>query len=222
MTRRTNARIAGFTFLFYIAVGLSSLVLSPGGDDIAGKLAAMAQHATKVRIGYLLGLLGSFSALVLAVTLHALTRDEDRDLALLGMACRTCEGVVGLSIPVSLSLLWLSTSTGVGAPDAGSSHALAAILMKLNGWQTITAATLFAVGSTVFSYLFLRGRMIPRALAWLGVLGSALLVIGLPLQLVGFFTGAATQLIWIPVALFEVVVAIWLIIRGAGELRDAN
>ena len=219
MTRRTNARIAGFTFLFYIAVGLSSLVLSPGGDEIAGKLAAMAQHATKVRIGYLFGLLGSFSALVLAVTLHALTRDEDRDLALLGMACRICEGVVGLSIPVSLSLLWLATSTGLGAPDTSSSYALAAMLMKLNGWQTLTAATLFAVGSTAFSYLFLRGRMIPRALAWLGVLGSALLVIGLPLQLVGFFTGAATQLMWIPVALFEVVVAIWLIVRGTDSLE---
>lgn len=57
--------------------------------------------------------------------------------------------------------------------------------------------------------------MIPAALAWLGVLSSALIAIGLPLQLVGFFTGRATQLMWIPVALFEVIVAIWLIVKGA-------
>ena len=28
MTRTTNARIAGFTFIFYIAAGITSLVLS--------------------------------------------------------------------------------------------------------------------------------------------------------------------------------------------------
>ena len=37
MTRTTNARIAGFTFLFYIAAGITSLVLfgRTGGEEIA-------------------------------------------------------------------------------------------------------------------------------------------------------------------------------------------
>ena len=214
MTRKTNARIAGVTFLFYIAVGLSSLALSPGGDDIAEKLAAMGQHATRVRIGYLLGMLGAFSALVLGVTMHAITKDEDSDLAMLAASFRIGEGVVGLSIPVSLSLLWLGTATGASAIDASAAYGPAAMLMKLNGWQTLTAATLFAIGSTLFSYLLLRGRMIPDALAWLGFAGSLLLVAGLPLQLVGFFGGMPAQLMWIPVAIFEIVFAGWLIVRG--------
>ena len=40
MTRTTNARIAGVTYLFYIAVGLTSMVLSgraSGGAGIAEK-----------------------------------------------------------------------------------------------------------------------------------------------------------------------------------------
>src|SRR5206468_8090228 len=79
----------------------------------------------------------------------------------------------------------------------------------------VVGASLFALGSTAFSWLLLRGRMIPRWLAWIGVVGSALVLVGLPLQITDVVTGPATQLIWIPVAVFEVVVAFWLMIRGA-------
>ena len=82
-------------------------------------------------------------------------------------------------------------------------------------------ATFFAVGSTLFSYLFLRGRMIPMPLAWLGVVGSALLVVGLPLQLAGFFRGLGAQLMWLPVAVFELTLGPWLLIKGVGT-RDLH
>jgi hypothetical protein len=161
MTRRTNARIAGVTFLVYIAAGISSLVLS-----------GRAQ-ATDV-----LSLVTSFSALVLGVTLYAITRDQDPDLAMLGLTCRVIEAVPG------------------------------------------EGAIFFAVGSTIFSWLLLRGRMIPAALAWLGVLASAFLVVILPLQRAGLFGGAAnwfssvTWLMWLPALVFELTLAAWLIAKG--------
>ena len=71
MTRRTNARLAGFFFLLYIATGLSAMVLmgrATSGQGIPAKLASIAQHASDVRLAVLLMLLGCFSALVLAVT----------------------------------------------------------------------------------------------------------------------------------------------------------
>ncbi len=64
MTRTTNARIAGFTFIFYIAAGITSLVLSGRaiiGDGIAAKLASIAQNETEMRIVVLLSLLTCFS-----------------------------------------------------------------------------------------------------------------------------------------------------------------
>jgi hypothetical protein len=219
MTRRTNARIAGVTFLVYIAAGLTSLAISSravSGEGIAAKLAGYAEHATDVRIAFMLSLLSSFCALMLAVTLYAITRDEDSDLAMLGLVCRVGEGVGG-ALPVSLGLLWLATATGPGAPDTATAHALGAFLQKVGGWQTLGSATLFAVGSTLFCWLFLRGRMIPVPLAWLGVFASVLLVATLPLQLAGFFAGRFFDLIWIPMAAFEVILALWLIIKGAAQ-----
>src|SRR5207247_95056 len=91
MTRTTNAKIAGFTFLFYIAVAFPDMVLfnrASSGDGTAAKLASIAQHTTEMRVAVLLTMLSSFSAFVLAVTLYGIKRDEDHELAILGFACR--------------------------------------------------------------------------------------------------------------------------------------
>jgi hypothetical protein len=39
-------------------------------------------------------------------------------------------------------------------------------------------------------------------------------VVGLPLRLAGFLHGPVTDLMWIPVAVFEVVLGFWLLIKG--------
>ena len=218
MTRKTNARIAGIAFLFYIAAGILSMVLSRrasgGGTGIAAKLAGMADHTAEVRFAYLLAFMTAFAALSLGVTLYALTRDEDPDLAMLAMTCRVAEGVVGVSLPSTLVLLWLATTTGAGAPDTAVAHAIGAFLLRLEGSTSLIAATLFAVGSTLFCWLMLRGRMIPVPLAWLGVIASALLVVMLPIQLAGFSSGRVFLLMWIPMAAFELIAGPWLIIKG--------
>jgi hypothetical protein len=215
MTLTANTRIAGFTFLFYIAAGVTSLVLfgrATSGEGITAKLAGIAAQTTSVRMVVLLGLLQCFSALVLAVTLYAITREQDEDLAMFALICRVAEGIIGgVSIPGTLALLWLATSAGADAPATDAAHALAAYLLR--GDVALTA-TFFAVGSTIFAYLLLRGRMIPVPLAWLGVGASVLLVVLLPLQLAGFIHGLVTSLMWLPMLAFEVPLALWLLTRG--------
>jgi Domain of unknown function (DUF4386) len=219
MTRTTNARVAGFTFLVYIAVALPGMVLynrATGGEGIAAKLAGIAQHASDVRVAILLELAGCFCALVLAVTLYAITRDEDPHLAMLALTCRVGEGVIGAaSLPGDLGPLWLATVAGADAPDPAAAKALGAFLLKLPDWSMPISATFFAVGSLLFAYLLLRGRMVPVALAWLGVLASILVVVCLPLQLVGILGGPITRLMWLPMLAFEVPLGLWLLIKGA-------
>ena len=158
----TYARVAGFTFIFYIIAGITSLAL--------GSESQMAD---------LLSLLQSLSALVLGVTLYALTREQGPVLALFALTCRIAEAI-----------------------------------------QYGESAIYFAVGSLFFAWLLLRGRLIPAALAQLGVIASALLVIILPLQLAGLFGGSmswassVTWLVWLPMLVFEVTFALWLLIKG--------
>ena len=218
MTRTTNARVAGFTFLFYIAAGVTGLILSGkagAGEGVAAKLASIAQHVPQMRLVVLLELLCCFAAIVLAVTLYAITRDVDPDLALMVLVCRTVEGVIGaVSLPRALGKMWLATVSGADAPGPAARDALAASLMELPGWSAPLAAMFFAVGSTFFTYLLVRGRLVPAWLAWLGLAASILLVLALPLQLVGILQGTISYVVWIPMAVFEVVLAVWLIVKG--------
>jgi hypothetical protein len=219
MTRRTNGRVAGFAFLLYIAAALSGMILASraaSGEGIAAKLAGIAQHAPVVRLAVVLELVGCFCALVLAVTLYAMTRDVDPDLALLGMTCRVAEGVIGaVSLSRPVGRLWLATAAGAGAPDPAATDALGAILLKLPDSSSTLAATFFAVGSTIIAFLLLRGRIVPVALAWLGVLASILVVVLLPMELTGIALGPIGKLMWLPMLAFEVSLALWLIVKGA-------
>ena len=218
MTLRTNARVAGFAFLLYIAVALPAMILETRivkGEGIPEKLANIAQHPSLLRLAFVLALVGCFCALVLAVTLYAITRLQDPDLAMLGLTCRVAEGVIGaVAIPTLLEKAWLATAVGADAPDPAAAKALGAVLLKLPESSGSMAATFFALGSTVFAYLLLRGRMIPVALAWLGVFSSVLVVVGVPLQLIGALGSPITELMWLPMLAFEVVLAVWLIVKG--------
>jgi len=219
MTRATNARIAGFTYLFYAAIGICLELLmhrATSVDGDAAKIARIGEYATDVRMAILITLLECFSALVLAVTLYGITRVQDHELAMLALVCRVAEGVLGtLNIPNYLGLLWLvKPGDGTGAPDITTTNALRTFLL-MPVPSIPLGAIFFAVGSLTLSYLLLRGRMVPVSIAWLGVFASGLLVVALPLELAGFFTGALTGYYqWLPALVFQVVLALWLLIKG--------
>jgi len=213
MTRTTNARLAGFMFLFYIASGIAGMMLfnpARGVDGTAAKLAAIAQHATLVRGAAVFALIAMMNAFILAVALYALTRDYDRDVALLALVCRVAEGVMAAVGAVAKRAL---LAAAIAAPTSPAA-ALGDVLLKNQGLTTLIGATAFAIGSTLYCYLFLRARSIPLWLAWLGVLASALLVVALPMELAGFLDGPLTGYVWAPMAVFEVAFALWLLIKG--------
>lgn len=216
MTRSTNARVAGVAYLLYIAVAFPSMVImqrATRGEGMAAKLASLAQHAFDVRLAMVLSLIGCFCALVLGVTLYAITRTQDRDLAMIAMMCRVAEGVTGAaSLPPMLSFLAVVAA-------GGATDALGAFVLDDS---VFVAATFFAVGSTIFSWLLLRGRMVPTWLAWIGVVGSALAAVAMPLQALGVLRDSTAQLTWAPVGVFEIVVAMWFIIKGVPNTEVAH
>jgi hypothetical protein len=218
MTRRGNARIAGISFLSYIVIGVASMFLyaqATGGENVSAKLVSVAQHPLQLRLAIVCGLLEAVCAILLGVTLYRITRDEDRDLALLAMSFRLCEGLIGaLGVRSALAMLWLATATSNLIP--ASVNVLGAYLFQAP--QDNLAAIFFALGSTLFSYLLLRGRLIPARLARLGVFASALLVVALPLQLTGLLHGAIASLVWLPMAVYEIPLGFWLIVKGVSEL----
>jgi hypothetical protein len=195
-----NARVAGFTFLLYYATAFSEMGLS---SHSAGA------HAMQLLV--VLAMISILCALVLAVTLYAITRAVDREVALVALSCRFIEAVMNsVKAAVRIGLLSLAT-TGVAA------QAQTTFLQKCMSWSGTVSGTIFAVGSTLFAVLFVRGRGIPAPLAWLGVIGSAIVILIFPMRAFRFVSGAAVWQASIPLIVFEITLAFWLLFKGVAR-----
>ena len=221
MTQTTRARIAGVAYLYYIAAGVLSAVLfgrAAGTGDPLARLERLAEHGTTAGFSMIVSLSTCFAALALAISFHGMTRHEDDDTAAFGMVCRVAEAVIGcLPLLATAALLRLAAQAGRDPDAVANAGALADVLFRIGANTTLVAATFFAAGSTAFCVLLLRGHMIPRALAWLGVVGSVLILVAMPARMAGFAAIPAFSAVWIPVALFEVAVAVWFLARGVAE-----
>ena len=89
-------------------------------------------------------------------------------------------------------------------------------LLKLMWKYEMIIFIFTGLGGLIFSYLLYQSNLIPRLLSVLGLIGYALLSIGVLLDLLGYFsmnTNAGT-LLEIPGGLFELFLPLWLFIKG--------
>ena len=223
MTQRTDARMAGVAYLSYIVFAMSSSILfakSAAGNDISQKLSTLARMISTARITVLLDLLQTVCALVLAVTLYQLVKRVNPTLALLAMFFRVGEGLLGfLPLLSKLELMRLATTATVGSVNAAANLSMANEL--LHRPDEVFSEFCFVVGGFLFSLLFLRGRLIPRWLAWIGVLTIGAQLICVPLHVATLLPGSIINGMWLPILLYEVPLGIWLIGKGAESPQSA-
>ena len=81
------------------------------------------------------------------------------------------------------------------------------------------------VGGIILTHLLLVSRLVPRAIALLGLVGYVLLTVGVPLDLLGVLdmSDGLGLLLMLPGGLFELVfVPIWLIAKGFSAPRTSE
>ena len=89
-------------------------------------------------------------------------------------------------------------------------------LIKLM-WKYEMILFLFTgLGGLIFSYLLYQSQLVPRLLSVLGIIGYAMLSVGVLLDLLGYFymNSDAGMLLYIPGGLFELFLPVWLFIKG--------
>jgi hypothetical protein len=211
----TDRKAAVWVGVLYI-IGTVGLVLSVvvTGGILTGPdyLAQVAAQPNQVAIGALLVLLAGFSLAMVPVVFWPVGKRYNETLA---MGYVVFRGAIETVLYIATALAWLLLIALSTEPDASP---LAGFLRTAEtvAWDQLLAIP-FVLGALMFYVLLYQSRLVPRWLSAWGLVGAALYIVA-PL---GSMFGLSLGVLMAPLAVQEMVMAVWLIAKGFDQTAIA-
>ena len=220
-TLKKTARLTGFTFLFAIAIVVFSnysvtfrFIVSDAAETARNIIA----NQTLFRINIVCNLIYLVTLIVMLTSLYGILKQVNKNLALVAAFFRLIYaliwGIIALNIFGALRLL--GDATYLSAFEADHLHALTRLHLKSSWDAYYIGLPFWGLSSTVCSYLWLRSRYIPRALAVFGIISSVWCVICAFIFIIfpDFEKTISLSLFDMPLVIFEITLGFWLLFRG--------
>jgi uncharacterized protein DUF4386 len=214
-TDRLAATTAGVLFIVGTLSGLLSKATIAGVSGAADPLNEAADHSGAVVTSALLVLVMGLSLALIPVVLFPVLRTIDEVLAVGYLVVR---GAIETACYIVVAVGWLLLEPLHGVMSAGSPTAsarLGDVLIDADGINGVLALV-FCLGAAIFYVLLYRSRIVPRWIAGWGLGAIPLYLAGGLLGLYGVIgtDSAGANLLSAPLALQEMVLAVWMIARG--------
>lgn len=214
-------RLLGAAQLLVFAASMVSerlLASVVGSGTISTILANITRNVTRLRISNLFALVNSLAIVTLGVLFYITFYREYRIAALLGLGFFLAEAIV-LALSKIGTYALIPPSRGfveAGAPAGSHLQTLGDFLyygVDRTGYDI--HMLFFCAGGIIWYTLLYLSRSIPEALSIWGLAAISLLTVPV---LVGLYTRGSTPLmiLGLPYAPYEVVLGLWLIIKGSG------
>jgi hypothetical protein len=226
-TNRKTAIIVGVLFIIATAAPIMTApflgFLGGGiiGEPIPDYLVSVSGSENQVLIGMLIELIWALAVIGIPITLFPILKKHNEALALGFFSLRFIEGlgtIVGSII--LLTLLTLSQEfVKAGVPDASYHQTLGALLLAAREWTfMIGSGLVWSLSALVLNSVLYRSRLIPRWLSGWGLIGATVSFATYLLQ----FHGIELDILFLPIALQEMVFAVWLIVKGFNSSAIAS
>lgn len=210
---RGTAVIVGVLFIIGTASGILSALFTGSILGAPDYLAQVAANEMQMITGAFFILLMGLSLAMVPVMMYPLFRKQNEALALGAVVFRgPLEAATYILMVVSWLLLIVLSQEFVnaGAPDNSGYQALGTVLLKANEMINPVLEIVFSLGAVMFYTLFYQSRLIPRWLSGWGLIGAAVYLFTGVMALFGTDMGFLLALL----GLQEMVMAIWLIVKG--------
>lgn len=219
-SERKTAIVAGA--LFIIAT-VASLMGSSFTGPILGAsdyLTSISVNGTPIMVGALLSFIAAAASSGIAISLYPVLRKHNEGLALGSVGFRLIEGVFYMVGAVCLLSLVTVSQEYVSAASQGTYYfqTLSHLLLTVHDLAGFVFGVLaFGVGALMYYSIFYQTRLIPR---WLSVWGLVAILLLLAASLLTLFDGEPFSIsgnlivLALPIALQEMVMAVWLIAKG--------
>jgi hypothetical protein len=216
-TDRKTGIIVGALYIVGTVSGVLSLLLTDPVRKAQDLLIGVAAGGTPIILGALAVLAMGLALAMVPVMMFPILKKQNEFLALGYVVFRgALETITYLATVVGwLLLLPLSQAYRVGAPDAGSLRAIGALLLDAKEIGSI-GTIVFCLGATMFSFVLYRSRLVPRWLSAWGLFAVIPYFAGGVLSLPHLLDPRSmiTTVLDVPMAVQEMVLAVWLIAKG--------
>lgn len=213
---RTVATLVGILYIIGTAAGVASAVVGEGVSGARDAIAAVAGNAGPAVLTGSLVLVMAVALAVIPALMFPILKRESEVLAVGYVIFRGGLEVL-LTIAAALSWLVLPVVARLAEEAAGavSSQYSAFGTLALGALAPIAGVTsiVFVIGAVMLYYAMFRLQLVPRWLSGWGLVGCAPYMVA---GVIGLF-GVAPALLFVPLALQEMVMGVWLIVKGFGS-----
>jgi hypothetical protein len=220
-THKTAARIVGVLFIIGTAAGILSVVFGASILDDADYLVKISENENQMVLGAFSVLVMGLALAMIPVVMFPIFRKYNETLAVGYVVFRgALEAVAYILIVLSWLLLVTVSQEYVkaGTPDGSHFQSWGVVLQEVGEWIDPILGLAFCLGALMFYYLWFKSRLIPRWLSGWGLIGA---VISLTAALINMF-GPSVEYLEFPLAVNEMVLALWLIIKGFSSSAIAS
>ncbi|MFC2026246.1 DUF4386 domain-containing protein [Chloroflexota bacterium] len=222
-TDRKNARWAGVFYIIATAAPISTIFFigflggGVAGEPIPGYLGSVSANEGQVITGMFIEWIYALAVVGIIATLLPILRKQNEALALGFSGLRFIEVVC--SIVGSISLLTLLTLSyefvDAGAPGDSYFQTIGTVVLAIRDWAfMIGSGLVWSLSALVLNYLLYQSKLVPRWLSVWGILGALLSLVN---YFPEFFGINSIDILFLPIALQEMVFAVWLIVKGVNS-----
>ncbi len=217
MHRRTTARMAGFLFLTATAAGVLSVVLL-GPLDTLHSPQSIADRAHRISAGAVMVLVMTLAIAMIPPTLFPVLKKHGEASALGYVASRIIEVVLLLPAAVGpLMMVAIGTAqSGAGTPANAAYLDTVRILTQTYDLWGHAGSLFFCLSALLLNYLLYRSRLVPRWIAGWALVAVVPYLADAFLMMFGLLapSSAFHAVLVFPLALNEMVLAVWLLVKG--------
>ena len=223
-SNRKTAIIVGVLFIIATVAGILTL-FAEAIIDAPDYLINVSANGNQIIIGALLILIMGIAVALIPVMLFPILKKYNEALALGYVVFRVLE-VVTYFVAILSWLLLLTLSleyVKAGAPDASNFQTFGTLLREADNWNSSILTIVFSLSVLILNYILYKSKLIPRWLSGWGLMGGTLFLASGFLPLFG--QGARSTiyiLLNVPGGVYEMVFAIWLIVKGFNSSAIAS
>ena len=224
MDRLRSASVtAGVLFIVATVTSLAGSALSSPVLDRTLYLARLSDDATRVDAGLLLQLIAAGASVGIALAMYPVLRAWGRGFSLGSVVFRAIEAVLYIvAIVCVLAVVGVGQRfTGADATHRATFLVVSGSLLDFRDQANLVAVMAFSVGALMYYWLLYRSQLVPRWLSGWGILAIILMFVACLLALFGHHPVTTYALLALPIAVQEIVLAVWLLTRGF-RLRDGT